>query len=250
MSGHSHYATIKHQKGLKDAQKGKVFSKLGRAISIAVKAGGGPDPEANYKLRMAIDTARASNMPKENIERAISKGVGGGVSLEEVSYEGFGPEGVAVIVEAATDNRNRTAQEIKNLFERGGGNLGGPGSVAFNFEHKGQIVVEKAENTEDQLLKLIDAGVDDVEESADGIDIYVAPDKLSEKNKVIKDMGFTIKSSELIQKPKMYTTLADPVKAQKVINFLDKFDENEDVQKVFANLDIPDDILSKISASL
>ncbi len=153
MSGHSHYATIKRQKGMKDAAKGKVFSKMGRAITIAVKSGGGiSDPNANYKLRMAVDAARAVNMPKENIERAISKAAGHSQSLDEIIYEGFGPGGVGIIVEAATDNRNRTAQEIKNIFERGGGNLGGPGSVAFNFDPKGLIVVKKGEASEPQML--------------------------------------------------------------------------------------------------
>lgn len=249
MSGHSHYATIKHQKGLKDAQKGKLFSKFARAITIAAKTGGGGDPSSNYKLRMAIDTARASNMPKDNIERAISKAASGGESLEEVVYEGFGPDGIAVIVEAATDNRNRTAQEIKNIFERGGGNLGGPGSVAFNFDQKGLIVVAKSGDADEQTLSLIDAGADDVEETDEGIEVYVVPDKLSEKSKAIESLGYQIISSELIMKPKMYVEVSDAAKAQKLLSFIDKFDESEDVQKVFSNFDIPDAVLSQINAS-
>jgi len=248
MSGHSHYATIKRQKGAKDAQKGLMFSKLARAISISVKSGGGPDPDSNYKLRMAVEAARTANMPKENIERAISKGAGSGEALEEVVYEGFAPEGVSVMVEAATDNRNRTAQELKNIFERGGGNMGGPGSVAFNFEQKGLIVVEKEGDTEEQLLKLIDAEVDDVEVTDNGIEVYVPTGKLSEKGKVLQEMDFKVVSAELMQKPKITVTVSDLVKAQKVIAFLDKLEEYEDVQKVFANLNIPDDVLSQISS--
>src|SRR3989337_105283 len=170
MSGHSHYATIKRQKETKDAQKGKLFSKLSKEIAIAVREGGGTDSLANYKLRMAMDRARASNMPKENVDRIISKAKESGEKLESFSYEGFGPGGVSVIVEVASDNRNRTGQELKNLFERAGGSLTGPGSVSFNFEHKGLILLEKEANTEKQFFKLIDAGVEEIEETRDGIE--------------------------------------------------------------------------------
>src|SRR3989344_6041026 len=150
MSGHSKWATIHRSKEVKDAKRGNLFAKMGRAISIAVKAGGGPDPSANFKLRVAIEKARAADMPKENIERAIAKASEGG-ALEEVTYEGFGPGGIGVIVEAATDNKNRTAQEIKNAFERGGGNLAGPGSVSFNFEQKGFLLVKKTDKPDEQM---------------------------------------------------------------------------------------------------
>jgi YebC/PmpR family DNA-binding regulatory protein len=249
MSGHSHYATIKRQKGLKDAQKGKIFSKHGRAISIAVKTGGGPDSSSNYKLRMAIESARRDNMPKENIERAISKGASGGENLEEIVYEGFGPEGIAVMVEVTTDNRNRSAQEIKNLFERGGGNMGGPGSVAFNFDQKGLVVVEKEGNLDEQQLKLIDAGVEDVEDTDNGLEVYVAPHELSDKSKDIQEMGIKVLSSELVQKPKNFNTVSDPAKAQKALSFLEKLEESEDVQNVFTNIDIPAEVLEKVASS-
>ena len=244
MSGHSHYATIKRQKESKDAVKGKIFSKLARAISVAVKTGGGPDPDANYKLRMAIDAARASNMPKDNVERAISKAGGEGEDLQEVTYEGFGPYGVAVLVEVLTDNRNRTGQEIKNIFERGAGSLGGTGSVSFNFEQKGQILVKKEANLEDQMLKLIDAGVEEMEETGDAIEIYVAQNKLREVFKKVKESGLEIISSELVQKPKNFQVISDPEKVSKSLSFLNLLHDHDDVQKVFANLDVPDEALS------
>jgi len=246
MSGHSHYATIKRQKETKDAQKGKAFSKLGMSISLAVKAGGGPDPAANSKLRFAIEQARAFNMPKDNIERAISKASAGQENLEEVTYEGFGPNGIAVVVEAATDNRNRTGQEIKNLFERGGGSLSGPGSVSFNFERKGMVVVEKQGDFESQFLKLIDLGVEDVEDTDSGIEVYVLPDKLSETTDLLTKSGFKVLSFELVRKPKNYTTISEPEKASKALSFLDNLEEHDDVQKVFANLNIPQETVAKL----
>src|SRR5258708_23459947 len=172
MSGHSHYATTHRQKELKDADKDQIFSKLARAITIAAKTGGGPDPDSNYKLRITIDKARAASMPKENIDRAISKAEGGG-DLDEVMYEGFGPSGVAVLVEVATDNRNRTNSEIKNLFEKNGGKMGSPGSVSFNFAPKGLLLVEKSCNIDEELLKLIDLGAEDVVEKDDVIEVFV-----------------------------------------------------------------------------
>lgn len=246
MSGHSHYSTIKRQKESNDAAKGAVFSKLTRAISIAVKTGGGSSPETNYKLKVAIDKARAFNMPKANVERAISKGEGGG-TLEEVTYEGFGPNGVAVMVEIATDNRNRSGQEIKNIFEKGGGSLAGPGAVAFNFEPKGFIVIKKEKNAEEQMLTLIDLGVEDIDETSDGIEVYVDVNVLSQTREKLESKGFEIISTELVQKPKNYISLADEKKASKVLSFLDVLEENEDVQKVFANFDISEDILEKIA---
>lgn len=247
MSGHSHYATIHRQKEIKDAARGSIFSKLARAITIAVKSGGGPDPNSNFKLRVEMDRAHAANMPKDNIERAITRATEAeGASLEEVTYEGFGPGGVAVIVEAATDNRNRTSQEIKNLFERGGGSLAGPGAVSFNFEPKGLLVLAKSDNVEEQILKLIDLGVEDVEETTDGIEVYVAPAKLSEIRKNLEAAGFTPTTIELIQKPKNLLTISNPAEASKVLNFLNLLNDHDDIQKVYANLDIPDEVVSQI----
>ncbi len=246
MSGHSHYATIRRQKEARDAAKGQIFSKLARAIQIAVRSGGSSDPQTNYKLRVAIEQARAANMPKENIDRAISKGVGTSEAIEEVSYEGYGPGGVAVLVEAATDNRNRTGQEIKNLFEKNGGNLAGPGSVAFNFEPMGLIVVKKEQNVEDQMLKIIDQQVEDLQEVDDAIEVYVSPDMLSDVRNKLKDLGFTILSFELIKKPKSLIQVTEPNLAQKILTFLDKLESHSDVQKVYANLDIPSDVLKTL----
>lgn len=248
MSGHSHYATIKRAKEANDSARGKVYSKLAREITIAVKQGGSTDPDFNYKLRMVIDKARAANMPKDNIERALAKGGSGAESLEIMTYEGFGPAGVGVIVEAATDNRNRTAQEIKNIFDRAGGNLAGPGAVSFNFESRGLILIEKQADVETQMLSLIDQGVEDMEETEDGIEAYVAPDKLREIREKLEAAGFTIKSSDLIMKPKTFVTVSNSSEASKVINFLDTLNDQDDVQKVHANLDIPDEIMSQIQS--
>ncbi len=234
MSGHSHYATTHRQKDLKDAARGQVFSKLGRAISIAAKTGGGADPDSNFKLRIAIEKARAVSMPKENIDRAISRGVGGAEALEEIMYEGFGPSSVAVLVEVATDNRNRTNSEIKNLFEKNGGKMGGPGSVSFNFEPKGLLLVKKEKVVDEQILKLIDLGAEDVAEEADAIEVYVSPHNLSQIQKKVADNGFTVTESELIQKPKNFQDVSGS-EVEKVTSFLEKIESHDDVQKVFTN---------------
>lgn len=244
MSGHSHYATIKRQKAATDAARGNVFSKHARAIMIAAKGGG--DPDSNFKLRVAIDKARLDNMPKDNIERAIAKATSEGGTLEEISYEGFAPGGVGVIVEAATDNKNRTAQEIKNIFERGGGTLAGPGAVSYNFESKGFLLVKKKDDSETQMLTLIDMGVEDVADSVDGIEVYVSPDSLREMKKKVEDAGFEVSETEIQLLPKNVQTITDPDEATKILKFLDSFEEHDDVQKVYSNIDIPTDLLSKI----
>lgn len=234
MSGHSHYATIKRQKAATDAAKGNVFSKHAKAILLAAK--GGADPDSNFKLRVAIDKARADNMPKDNIERAIAKATSEGGALEEVTYEGFGPMGVYVIVEAATDNKNRTAQEIKSLFERGGGRLGGPGAVAHNFENKGFILVKKMDDVDSQMLSIIDMGVEDITDREDGLEVYVAPDKLSDTRKKIEEKGFEISEVELQMKPRTLLEFSSAEESDKVINFLETLEGHDDVQKVYANI--------------
>lgn len=249
MSGHSHYATIKRQKESRDAARGRVFSKLARAISVAVKAGGGGDADANPKLRFAVESARAANMPKGNIERAISRAEGVGETLEEVSYEGFGPGGVGVIVEAATDNRNRTGQEIKNLFERGGGSLAGPGSVTFNFEPKGFMLIQKSHENDEQTLRLIDAGADDIEETKDGVEIYTEPSKLAEVRDKVLSLGYKIDSFELVRKPKNLQVVNEASQAQKVLKLLESLEGHGDVVKIYANVDIPNEILEMIKSS-
>ena len=236
MSGHSHYAQIHRQKGLNDAKRGNLFSKLARAISIAVKTGGA-NPDANLKLKVAIEKAHAASMPKDNVERAIAKGEGSSEELTEVSYEGFGPGGVGIIVEAATDNKNRTAQEIKNLFERSGGSLAGPGAVSFNFDAKGYLLVEKNTDLEAQMLSMIDMGAEDVSEVEEGIEVYVEPNKLSETRKKFEEAGFKVVETELVMKPKNLVALSGDT-AAKLEKFLDSLWEYDDVQKVFTNADL------------
>jgi YebC/PmpR family DNA-binding regulatory protein len=244
MSGHSHFSTIKRQKAVNDAAKGNLFSKLARAIMIAAK--GGADPDMNFKLRVEIDKARAASMPKENIDRAIAKATTEAVNLTEISYEGFGPGGIAVIINVATDNKNRSAQEIKNLFERAGGTLAGPGAVSFNFESKGFMLVNKSADAETQMLTMIDLGVEDVTDSEDGIEVYVAPEKLGEERKKFEAAGFTMKETELIMKPKNMQTVDDPAVAAKALTFLDSVEDLEDVTGVFTNIDIPDEVMQKL----
>lgn len=245
MSGHSKWATIHRQKEITDAKKGQAWTKITNAIIVAVRSSGGIiDPEKNFKLRLVIEKGRALNMPKENIERAIARGAGGeeGTSLEEVIYEGFAPGGVAVIVEAATDNKNRTVQEIKNIFERGGGTLGGPGAVSFLFTSKGFISVSRSANPEEQILEIMDLGVEDIEEGGESIDIYTAPELLEETKRKLQEKGYEIKNFELTMKPNTLTSVNDPNTAHRVLDLLDKIEDLSDVQRVFANIDIPDDV--------
>ncbi len=234
MSGHSKWSTIKRQKETKDIAKSKVFSRLSRAISIAVKSGGGPDPNSNYKLRIAIDTARSANMPKDNIERAISK-ASSSADLYEITYEGFGPNGISVMVETATDNKNRTSQEIKNLLERGGGSLGGPGSVSFNFEHKGFIQIQKdVALVEAQMLKLIDLGVENIDDNPSTLDVYVSPSELSTKKELLEKNNFIILKTELIQKAINLINLPKESR-EKIDKFIDAIYDHDDVQAVYTN---------------
>jgi len=246
MSGHSHYSTIKRAKEANDAQRGKIFSKFAREIGIVVRESGGADPAFNYKLRMVLDKARAANMPKENIERAISKSESG-IALEKIVYEGFGPVGIGILVEVATDNHNRTSQEIKNIFERGGGNLAGPGSVSYNFENKGLLIIQKSDKCEEQMLKLIDLGVEDIDETADGIEIYTPPDKLREVRETLEKAGFTTTSAEPYMKPKTFQVITSPSDARRIISFLDLLNDHDDVQKVYTNIDIPDEIMQQVN---
>ena len=233
MSGHSHFATIKRQKAANDSVKGNIFSKMARAIMIAAKSGG--DPDMNFRLRVEIDKARGVNMPKENIERAIAKATTEALNLEEITYEGFGPSGVNVIIEAATDNKNRTAQEIKNALDKAGGSLAGPGAVLFNFEHKGYLLLKKDSDPQTQMLKIIDMGVEDVEETDDGIEVYVAPDKLSATKKILEGAGAEILETELQMKPKNPIEVSDD-QAKKVLALLSALEDFDDVQKVFTNI--------------
>jgi YebC/PmpR family DNA-binding regulatory protein len=213
---------------------------------IAAKAGA--DPDMNFRLRFEIDKAREISMPKENIERAIAKATTEAANLDEITYEGFGPGGIGVMVEVMSDNKNRTSQEIGNVFEKSGGNMAGPNAVAFNFDSKGFMIVKKSSDPDSQMLSLIDAGVDDIEDVPDEYEIYVAPDKLNEIQKKLTAMGFDVSGMELIMKPKNFQEVTDPVMAARVLKFIDDMESHEDVQKVFTNVDIPDTVMSQIPA--
>ncbi|OGV89953.1 hypothetical protein A2Z41_02890 [Microgenomates group bacterium RBG_19FT_COMBO_39_10] len=245
MSGHSKWSTIKRQKEATDIKRGKVFSKLAKAITIAAVEGA--DLEKNFKLRLEVERAKQANMPKENIERAIAKVTGKGDSkLEEVVYEGYGPEGVAIIIEAATDNRNRTTADVKNIFERGGGKLTGPGAVDYQFKSMGLVTVEKSSKTDEQILRIIDLGVEDVDEATDALEVYVEPGKLAEIREQLSQANFKILDAELVKQPKNEIKIINPAKANKVLKLMNSLHEHDDIQRVFANFNIPEEVLKQI----
>ncbi|KKT33353.1 MAG: transcriptional regulator [Candidatus Woesebacteria bacterium GW2011_GWB1_44_11b] len=235
MSGHSKWSTIKRQKEINDKAKGQLFSRLSKIISVAVKSGGGPSPDSNHKLRVAIDQARAADMPKENIERVIAR-ASEEKDLEEITYEGFAPGGIAVMVEAATDNKNRTAQEIKSIFERAGGSLGGPGSVAFNFEPRGMVILKKEKDLDSQMLKLIDLGARDILETDGELEAYVNPGDLFKFKNDLEKAEIGVQSIELVQKPKNTQPAASEDEEKRVLKLLETLNEQDDVQNVFVNL--------------
>lgn len=245
MSGHSKWSTIKRKKEATDKAKGQVFSRMAKNIAIAIKTGGGPNPETNYKLRMAIDSARTENMPKANIERALKKAEAQG-DLDEIVYEGFGPGGAGLLVVAATDNRNRTGQEIKGIIERGGGSLAGPGSVSHGFVNKSLLVFDNPKD--DQLLNtLIDLGVEDVEESDGELEAYVDLENVGRIRDGAEEKGFVAKRIEMIKKPTSLITL-DEKDTTRNISLVDRLESHDDVQGVFTNLDIADELFEKISS--
>lgn len=239
MSGHSKWATIKRAKGAADLKRGLTFTKISNAITVAVKASGGiTDPNSNFKLRLAVDEARAANMPKENIERAIQKAVGKDAGeVQEVIYEGFAPEGVSVIIEAATDNTMRTTSEIKSIFNKEGGNFGQPGSVAYQFEQKGRIIINKNGKTIDELFEIaLQSGAEDIEDVGNNAVIQTAYADLSSVRERLMEKGVVLEAVEAIRKPLTPLTISDPEKLHRVTNFLDKIEELDDVQKVYSNL--------------
>ncbi|QSR89349.1 YebC/PmpR family DNA-binding transcriptional regulator [Methylacidiphilum caldifontis] len=247
MAGHSHWAKVKHQKGLTDIRKGKLFSKLSREISIAARLGGG-DPTFNSRLRRAIATARDEGVPQENIMRAIQKGTGeiAGSHYEEVLYEGYGPGGVAVLIEAATDNRNRTTAEIRNLFSKHGGNLGAAGSVSWIFQKRGKIVVDAEKNDFDKVFEVaLEAGAEEVEQKGTEIEVIVLPEKLDELQKQFDSAGIVIKSSQMIYIPKNSISLSDKETLKSLFRLLDILEDQDDVQNVYANFDAPQEILEQ-----
>lgn len=234
MSGHSKWSTIKRQKGVADIKRGQIFTKLANAIIIA--AGEASD----FKLRLAIEKARQFNMPKENIERAIERGRGrggGGEGLEEIIYEGFGPGGVAIIVECATDNKLRTLSEVKNLFEKNGGTLGQKGSVSYQFQKVGVVTVKKNERTTEEILSLAaESGAQDLEEAGEEVLIYTDPSALKTVKEELEKQGLTIMGAELSQKPKILFSTKDEEASGKILSFVEKLESLDDVQKVYSNL--------------
>ena len=251
MSGHSKWSSIKHKKSAADAKRGQLFSKLSRAIIVAAKEGG-PDPGGNLALQNAIEKARSYSMPKDNIERAIAKGSGAdaeGSSFETVIYEGYGPEGVAVLVETLTDNRNRTASEVRHLFAKHGGNLGTTGAVAWQFERKGVVLLAAADADEDELvLAVADAGADDVELDGSSFVVTCAPETLSAVRAAVEAAGFSIESVELPMVPKVTVAVGDEGVARQLIRLVEGLEDTDDVQGVYANFDIPEAVLEAVVA--
>jgi YebC/PmpR family DNA-binding regulatory protein len=251
VSGHSKWSSIKHKKGAADSKRGQLFSKLSRAIIVAAKEGG-PDPAANLALQNAIEKARSYSMPKENIERAIAKGSGADAdasSFETVVYEGYGPEGVAVLVEAVTDNRNRTASEVRHAFTKHGGNLGTTGAVAWQFERRGVVVVAADGADEDSLvLVAADAGADDVERDGSSFVVTSAPEALSSVRQALEDAGLTVESVELAMVPKTTVAVSDESTARRIVGLVEGLEDTEDVQDVYANFDIPEAVLEAVAS--
>jgi YebC/PmpR family DNA-binding regulatory protein len=250
VSGHSKWSSIKHKKGAADAKRGKLFSKLSRALIVAAREGG-PDPAANLALANAIEKARSYSMPKDNIERAIARGSGADAdaeSFEQVVYEGYGPNGVAVIVEALTDNRNRTASDVRAAFSKHDGNLGGSGAVAWLFERRGLILVEADGIDEDELtLAAADGGAEDIERDGSSFRVTAEPEALSTVREAIEQAGIAVESSELTMIPKTTVSLEDEGAAKKTLRLIDALEENDDVQEVYSNFDIPERVMEAVA---
>jgi len=249
MSGHSHWAGIKYKKAALDAKRGKAWSKISRMIIVAAKQGGG-DPSANLTLRYAIDKGKAANMPKDTIEKAIKKGTGGleGMSFEEVLYEGYGPSGVAIMVEALTDNRNRTGPEVKRLFEKHGGSLGTSGCVNWMFTKKGLITVSAANTDEEQLLEIaLGAGADDMQAVGEVFEMTCEPGAYEELKKTLQEKEIPIEIAEISMVPQSTIDIDDEHTAKRIISLMEAFEDHDDVQNTYANFDIPEEIIAQIS---
>ncbi|SHJ93281.1 YebC/PmpR family DNA-binding transcriptional regulator [Hespellia stercorisuis] len=243
MSGHSKFANIKHKKEKNDAAKGKIFTKIGRELAVAVKEGGGPDPNNNSRLRDVIAKAKANNMPNDTIDRNIKKaaGEGSGDNYEHITYEGYGPNGTAIIVKTLTDNKNRTASNVKNAFTKGSGNVGTPGCVSFMFDEKGQIIVSKedCEMDADELMMLaLDSGAEDFSEEEDSFEIVTAPEEFSEVRLKLEEAGLVMADAEVTMIPQTWVDLEDEKDLQNIQKTLDLLDEDDDVQDVYHNANI------------
>jgi YebC/PmpR family DNA-binding regulatory protein len=247
MAGHSKWAGIKHKKAIVDARRGKLFTKLARAITVAAKEGGG-DPEGNPSLHLAIQKAKDASMPKDNIERAIAKGTGEGGdadALETVVYEGYGPGGVAMLVEAVTDNRNRTGAEMRHAFSKHGGNLGEPGSVAYLFDKRGLIIVDADRYSEDDLLPAVEAGAEDIAVDDNVYEVLTEPSDLTAVRAALDEAGIEIEQAEVTQRPKTLVAL-DEEGAKKVLKLVETLEDNDDVDNVHANFDVPADVMESL----
>jgi len=248
MSGHSKWSTIKHKKGAADAKRGKIFTKLIKEITVSARIGGG-DPAANPRLRSAIAAAKAENMPKENIDRAIKRGTGEleGTVYEETIYEGYGPGGVAVLVESLTDNRNRTVADIRHLFSKHAGSMGEAGCVAWMFDKKGFIAVDKNMVDEEKLMEIaLETGAEDIHEGQSEFEVITDLSNFEEVKKALEDNGIPMVLAEITMVPKT-TVKLDKEKAQQMLKLMDVFEDNDDVQHVYANFDIPDDVMEALS---
>jgi YebC/PmpR family DNA-binding regulatory protein len=250
MSGHSKWSSIKHKKGAADAKRGKLFTKLARAITVAARDGG-PDPDANAPLATAIQKARDASMPKDNIQRAIDRGGGVGTdaaAIESILFEGYGPGGAAILVEALTDNRNRATADIRHAFSKHHGNLGEPGSVAWIFEKRGVIVVDGERYGEDDLIAAIDAGAEDVREDGGQLRVICEPANLAAVREVLEASGVEVESSDVAMEPKN-TVLVKGSEAEWLLKLVDALDEHDDVNAVHANFDVPQEIIEKLAAA-
>jgi len=248
MSGHSKWATIRHKKGAADAKRGKIFTKLIKEVMVAARMGGG-NPEGNPRLRAAVLAAKAENMPKDNIDRAIKKGTGEleGVNYEEMMYEGYGPGGVAVLVDILTDNRNRAAAEIRHIFSRNGGNLGEAGCVAWMFNKKGSIVFDKKTMPEDELIDLsLESGAEDVKDQEDQFEVITSPEDFMAVRTAFDDRELKYELAEITMSPQTTVRIEDPKTAQQLLRLMDALEDSDDVQHVYANFDIPDQILESL----
>ena len=250
MSGHSKWSSIKHKKGAADAKRGQLFTKLTRALIVAAKDGG-PDPASNLALQNAIEKARAASMPKDNIERAIARGSGTGAdaaAYEQISYEGYGPGGVAVYVDVLTDNRNRTAGDVRHVFARHDGNLAESGAVAWLFERKGVVLVDRDSTDEDELtLAAADAGAEDVADEGSSFEVTCAPEDLQAVREGLEAAGIAVTDAEVTMLPKTTVAVEDETVARKVLKLIDGLEENDDVQDVYANFDIPERVLEAVA---
>jgi len=245
MSGHSKWSTIKRQKGVNDSRRSAMFTKVAREVAVAARAGGG-DPDANYRLRLAVEKARAINMPAENIKRAIEKATGGGddIQYEEIVYEGYGPGGVAILVEAATDNRNRTAAEVRSIFVKAGGQLAGSGAVAWQFERKGVIAVPRAHDEEQILEVAMEAGAEDLADEDERWLVTSDPADLMAVRTALEEAGLEPGTPELTMVPTSTVEVATEAEAKRVLRLIEALDDHDDAQNVYANFDIPDEIMA------